>query len=127
MTDNQAVREHVQQSREFLRKARQYLSEDDLHPASEKGWEAASQMAKAVAEALGWSYGTHDEFGQVLHQAAAVLDDERIFNLWRKSANDLHGFFYQRKRFLHPEIIGQDLDDVELMLDALEPLTTDKP
>ena len=80
-------------------------------------------MAKAVAEAQGWSYGRHDEFGQVIHQATVRLGDQRVFNLWRKSANDLHGFFYERKMFLFPEAIKNDLDDVELMLDVLEPLT----
>ena len=123
MTDDQAVRDYVQQSREFLRKAHQYLAEDDLHQASEKGWGAASHMAKAVADAQGWSYRKHDEFGQVLHQATVMLGDPRIFRLWRKSAHDLHGFFYERKMFLFPEAIKDDLDDVELMLDALEPLT----
>ena len=123
MTDNQAVREYVEQSRDFLRKARQYLAEDDLHQASEKGWGTASHMAKAVADAQGWSYRKHDEFGQVLHQATVMLGDPRIFSLWRKSAHDLHGFFYERKMFLFPEAIKDDLDDVELMLDALEPLT----
>lgn len=127
MTEDQAIRDYVEQSREFLQKARQYLAEDDLHQASEKGWGAASHMAKAVAEAQGWSYRRHDEFGQVLHQATVLLEDDRVFNLWRKSANDLHGFFYERKMFLFPEAIKGDLDDVELMLDTLEPLTADKP
>ena len=62
-----------------------------------------------------------------MRQAAAALGDERIFDLWRKSANDLHGFFYERKMFLFPEAIKNDLDYMELMLDALEPLTVATP
>ena len=84
-------------------------------------------MAKAVADAQGWSYRRHDEFGQVMRQAMVLLGDKRIFNLWRKSANDLHGFFCERKMFLFPEAIKDDLDDVELMLEALEPLTAATP
>ena len=37
MTDDHAVQDYVQQSRDFLLKARKYLAEDDLHQASEKG------------------------------------------------------------------------------------------
>ena len=37
-------------SREFIRRAQQYLAVEDLHQASEKGWGAAAEMVKAVAE-----------------------------------------------------------------------------
>ena len=40
-----------EQSRRFLEQARSELREGDLAQASEKGWGAASQMVKAVAEA----------------------------------------------------------------------------
>ena len=44
------VEDYRQQSRYFLAKSREYLADDDLHQASEKGWGAAAWMAKAVAE-----------------------------------------------------------------------------
>ena len=47
-----AIADYRQQAREFLAKSRQYLADDDLHQAAEKGWGAA-WMAKAVAEAKG--------------------------------------------------------------------------
>ena len=47
--DPAAVEDYRQQAHVFLEKARQYLLEDDLHQASEKGWGAAAWMAKAVA------------------------------------------------------------------------------
>ena len=62
MEDDATVQDYIQQSRDFLRKARQYLAEDDLHQASEKGWGAASHMAKAVAHANGWEYEKHHQF-----------------------------------------------------------------
>ena len=41
-------------SRDFLSKARTYLTQDDLLQASEKGWGAAAHKVKSVAEARGW-------------------------------------------------------------------------
>ncbi len=52
--DSEAVADYRRQARIFLTKSRQYLTENDLHQASEKGWGAAAWMAKAVADAQGW-------------------------------------------------------------------------
>ena len=119
---NSAVADFAQQSREFLDKGRQYLAAGDLHQASEKGWGAAAWMAKAVAEAQGWQYKRHDEFFTVMRQAQDVSGDDRLRNL-RRAANELHGYYYTRKIFLHSDDIGQGLDEVSLLLDILQPLT----
>ncbi len=120
--DSNAVADYRQQSRLFLAKAREYLAGDDLHQAAEKGWGAAAWMAKAVAEAQGWQYKRHDEFFTVMRQAQALSRDVQLRNLGYV-ANALHGFFYTRKMFLHSDDIGQDLDQVETLLDILQPLT----
>ncbi len=120
--DPAAVADYREQSRIFLAKARQYLTDDDLHQAAEKGWGAAAWMVKAVAEAQGWRYKTHDEFLKVMYQAQDLSGDGRLHSL-RPVALELHGFFYTRKRFLRSDVIGQELDDVELLLDILQPLT----
>ena len=117
-----AIVDYRQQSREFLVKSRGYLESGDLHQAAEKGWGAAAWMAKAVAEARGWSYARHDEFFTVMYQAQDLSGDSRLENL-RRVANELHGFYYTRKLFLRPEVIGRGLDDVALLLDILQPLT----
>ena len=117
-----AVADYRQQSRAFLVKGREYLADDDLHQASEKGWGAAAWMAKAVAEAQGWEYKRHDEFFTVMRQAEELSRDTRLRNL-RRAANELHGYFYTRKMFLQADDIGQGLDEVELLLDILQPLT----
>ena len=119
---NPVVADYRQQSREFLAKSREYLASGDLHQASEKGWGAAAWMAKAAAEARGWEYTKHDEFFTVMYQAQDLTGDGRLRSL-TAVANTLHGFFYTRKRFLRPEIIGDNLNDVELLLDILQPLT----
>ena len=79
-------------------------------------------MAKAAAEARGWEYSKHDEFFAVMYQAQDLTGDDRLRSL-TAVANTLHGFFYTRKRFLRPEIIGASLNDVEVLLDILQPLT----
>ena len=117
-----SVADYRQQSREFLGRARDYLANGDLHQASEKGWGAAAWMAKAVAEARGWKYNRHDEFFTVMYQAQDVARDIRIEN-FRRVANELHGFYYTRKRFLRPDVIDRGLDDMALLLDILQPLT----
>ena len=120
--DGNAAADYRQQSRAFLAKAREYLAEDDLHQASEKGWGAAAWMAKAVAEAQGWQYKRHDEFFTVMYQAEDLSGDARLYNL-RSAANELHGFFYTRKIFLRPNVIRRGLDQMEVLLDILQPLT----
>ena len=118
----ESVADYREQSGEFLVRARNYLASGDLHQASEKGWGAAAWMAKAAAQARGWEYTKHDEFFTVMHQAQDLTGDTRVRNLGN-TANALHGYFYARKRFLRPEIIGDSLNDVEILLDILQPLT----
>ena len=116
------VSDYRQQSREFLAKSRQYLAEDDLHQAAEKGWGAAAWMAKAVAENQGWRYERHDEFFHVMNRTTRLSGDSRIRDL-RPWANELHGCYYKRKRFLDATDIGYGLDQIEVLLDIMEPMT----
>ncbi len=46
-------------SRYLVQQARAELALGDLRQASEKGWGAAAQMVKAVAEFRGWSHRYH--------------------------------------------------------------------
>ena len=116
------VADYREQSKEFLSKGREYLANGDLHQAAEKGWGAAAWMAKAAAEAQGWQYNRHDEFFTVMYHAQDLTGDIRLENL-RRVANELHGFYYTRKRFLRSDVVGRGLDDVELLVDILQPLT----
>ena len=56
------------QSRELLRKAFKALSEEDLVQASEKGWGAAAQIVKAVAETRGWTHNGHRQLFETLRR-----------------------------------------------------------
>ncbi len=120
--DPSATADYRQQALKFLDKGREYLAAGDLHQASEKGWGAAAWMTKAVAVAQGWEYERHEQFNVVLNNARIVTGNLRIRQL-RGIANDLHGNFYTRKRFLDAEEIRISLDDVADLLEILEPLT----
>ena len=119
---SEAIVDYRWQAREFLVKSRQYLAEDDLHQASEKGWGAAAWMAKAVAEAQGWEYKTHSQFNVVVENVRRTTGDPRLLGM-AGIANDLHANFYTRKRFLDVEGIDLRLDQMAILLDILEPLT----
>ena len=119
--DPVAIEDYRRQARDFLARARQYLAQDDLHQASEKGWGAAAWMVKAVAVAQGWEYRQHAQFGVVMYNASLLLNDSSL-TLLGDAAEGLHRNYYTRKRFLIPEAIARNLDRMAELLDALEPL-----
>lgn len=120
--DFEAVADYESQAREFLAQSREYLANGRLHQASEKGWGAAAHMAKAVAEAQGWTYDRHSDFSWVINQAFLKTGNDRLREL-RGIPNDLHGNYYVRKRFLDAEIIGKDIESIAEMVELLAPLT----
>ena len=108
-----------QQSRRFLEQARRELSEGDLAQASEKGWGAASQMDKAVAEARGWSHHQHRLLliaASRLSEDSGDLDIERLF--W--AAHALHTNFYEGN--MGQTAVAEALDWVARLVDKLEAL-----
>lgn len=124
--DFEAVTDYETQARDFLAKGRQYLDAGDLHQASEKGWGAAAHMAKAVAVAQGWRYDNHPDFSYVMNQASLLTGNDRLRDL-RARANDLHGNYYVRKRFLDAQSIEKDLDSMAELVELLAPLTAANP
>ena len=117
-----AIEDYRRQAREFLGKAHEYLAQDDLHQASEKGWGAAAWMAKAVAVSQGWEYNQHAHFGVVCRSVSDLIGNDRLLDL-SAIAYDLHRGYYTRKRFLSDRTIGRNLDQVAELLEILEPLT----
>ena len=111
-----ATGDYRRQARQFMLKSRQYLADGDLHQSSEKGWGAAAWMAKAVAEAQGWDYTKHAQFSVVLNNVRQVTGDARIPGM-RGIANELHGNYYTRRRFLNAAAIGEDLDRIAELLE----------
>ncbi len=120
--DRSEVEDYAQQSRQFLERARKYAADGDLHQASEKAWGAAAHMAKAVAAAQGWEYDKHRDFSHVLNNAWELTGNDQIRPL-RAIANDLHGNYYRRARFLSAKAIAADVESVAELVEILAPLT----
>ena len=120
--NNDEVTRHAVQAREFLTKAGQYLATGDLHQASEKGWDAAAHMAKAVALVQGWEYERHSHFHRVMNEARHLSGNDRLPFLHGR-AEILHVNFYELTGDLDPETIAGDLTSMAELLDVLELLT----
>ena len=120
--DAEAAGNYEVQARQFLAESREYLAAGKLHKASAKGWDAAGNMAKAVAAAQGWEYDKHRGFSVVVNRACVVTGNDHLYNL-RAIANDLHRYYYVRKRHLDAVVIGNDLESVAELLEILAPLT----
>ena len=112
---------HVETAAVFLARAQAYLADGDLLQASEKGWGAAAQMVKAVAEARGWDHSGHRQ----LHQAIRRLVEETGQPELRRhfsAANTLHANFYDG--ILPAEAISAHLEAVERLVELLGPLAS---
>lgn len=112
---------HIETAAEFLARAHTYLANDDLLQASEKGWGAAAQAVKAVAEARGWDHNGH----RLLHQTVRRLIDETGRSDLRdrfNAANTLHANFYDG--FLTDDDIREDLETVERFVEQMRPLAS---
>ena len=116
------IADYAAQSRDFLAKSRDFLVIDDLHQASEKGWGAASHMAKAVAAAQGWDYDTHADFSKVMVNVRRLTNNPRLAEL-RDTANSLHVNYYLRKRQLDAADIAESLERIAELVELLAPLT----
>ena len=107
---------YQQASQRFLVQARAELTAGDLPQASEKGWGAAAQMLKAVAEQRGWEHGKHRHLSRVASRIRSEMGDRDVYRFF-SVANDLHGNFYENE--MSPEDIAESLDDVQALLDRL--------
>ena len=105
--------------RGLLAQGRRELAEGDTRQASEKGWGAAAQMVKAVAERRGWAHQSHAALYRVVRRLVNETGDEDI-RRWFQIANALHTNFYEN--WDDAENVAGGLDDVERLLDKLEPL-----
>ena len=104
-------------SRDFLTKARTYLTQDDLLQASEKGWGAAAHKVKSVAEAKGWPHGGHRELYQALNRLATEVDDRELRILFN-AASALHTNFYEG--WMPREMVEEGLNQVTELLRKLD-------
>ena len=108
-----------QASERFLAQARYELSIGDLPQTSEKGWGAAVQIVKAVAEQRGWEHRGHRQLFDAVDNIGEETGDPDVRRLF-DVASALHQNFYEDWR--SAKHIAAGLDDVERFVDKLEPL-----
>ena len=104
---------------QLLAQARAELAAGDARQASEKGWGAAAQLVKAIAEQRGWQHGDHRQLFAAVRQVRNETANEDIRSLFN-TASALHTNFYEDWK--DSQTVAEDLDDVEQLLNLLEPL-----
>ena len=106
-------------SREFMGKAYQYLADNDLPQASEKGWGAAVEMVKALSEERGWVHDNHRVMFRNVHRLTGETGDGELLTLFGMGHN-LHSNFYEN--WLPRADVRLYLQGVQTLLNKLEPL-----
>ncbi len=119
---SQPVQTYRERSREYLAKAFRELEAGDLTQASEKGWGAAAQMVKAVADERGLEHRHHAVLIRLTHDLVRETGDPELQDLF-DSANALHGNFYEDV-LVHEEV-EQRLYRVAVFVDQVERLLPD--
>ena len=100
----------------LLQQARQELAQGDVRQASEKGWGAAAQAVKAVAEGRGWQHKTHAALFNAVDRLAEEADSDYLNSLFHVAGN-LHSNFYED--CLSPRMVRVGLDQVAKFVELL--------
>ena len=73
---------YKEQSRVLLAKAVEELAKGDLARASEKGWGAAAQMLKAIADERGWEHNDPPDLHSVIDRIYCETEDSELMDLF---------------------------------------------
>ena len=85
---------YKEQAQVFFRQANEELDRGDLLQAAEKGWGAAAQMIKAVAQQRGWPHYEHGLLREVIGRLVEESQDEELMTCF-DAASELHRIFYE--------------------------------
>ena len=85
---------YAAQAQVYLGQAQAELERGVLRQASEKGWGAASQIVKAVADQRGWEHTSHRAILLALRRIADEAEDDELDRSF-DAARALHGNFYE--------------------------------
>ena len=114
---------YQQRSHELLAKARAEL-DTDLAQAGEKGWGAAAEMVKAVAEQRGIYHGNHRSLYEIMARILRETGDDDLRKEFA-SANELHHNFYEN--WFDRENVEVRLGDVDRFVAKVEILLNSSP
>ena len=102
---------------ELLQKARDELSAGDSRQASEKGWGAAAQMLKAIAEQTGAPHHSHASLARMASEVYGQTGEDSIAT-WFAISQNLHINFYEDN--LSEEFIQIYLNQISLLVNRLD-------
>ncbi len=114
-----STQKYREDSHHLLAQARAELASGDVRQASEKGWGAAAQILKAIAEDRGWDHGKHRHLSRVASRLRSELGDLDVFTFYMV-ADSLHGNFYEDAYAAAD--VAEALDKIDLLISKLEPL-----
>lgn len=104
-------------SRMMMGQAGAELAKGDSRQASEKGWSAAAQAVKAIAEGRGWEHKEMADLFKVTSRLADETGQQEIRTLF-SVASGLHANIYEG--WLGDDYVADSLADVGLLLDMLD-------
>ena len=88
------TRKYQTTASQYLNQAFEELDQGDLLQASEKGWGAAAQAVKAVAEQRGWEHKSHADLFVIVRRLVAESQDGDLHSDFH-AARALHINFYE--------------------------------
>jgi hypothetical protein len=103
-------------SRDLLGKAQVALDQGDLVQASEKGWSAAAQMVKAIAEERGWPHDGDRSIYEVINRLLQETGDRELATLFHV-AGSLRSNSYEN--WLPAEMVQSGLKHVQKFMNKL--------
>lgn len=103
----------------LIEQAETELAAGDVRQASEKGWGAAAQIVKAVAQQRDLPHHNHAALYRVVDQLATETGDDDIYLLFQV-ANQLHVNFYEN--WNSSENVSRALTAVHRFVEKLSPL-----
>jgi uncharacterized protein (UPF0332 family) len=118
LNPDERVELHLKLSERYMDEAEEFLRRGEYAQASEKAWEAASQVIKALAARRGEEIRSHSG----LHEFVARISEEQdreIGRLWR-STTSLHQNIYENW-FTESQVVD-GVEDVKKLIEKLKQL-----
>ena len=123
-SNHQESNKYAEMSRWCIGQADNYLRRRNNIQASEKGWGAAAQALKSVAEERGWNHRGHSLIVDVAQQIADEQGRPDLFISFG-AAQSLHVNFYEN--WLATDSVAAYLNAVKALLPELERVRTEPP
>ena len=122
---NSESNKYAELSRWCIGEAGGYLRRRNTIQASEKGWGAAAQALKAIAEERGWNHNGHGLLVDIAKQVSDEQSRPEIVTTLFAFGQLLHVNFYEDA--LAADVIGDYLDQIRALLPELERIRTEPP